>query len=448
MGDIYRNAFFTIIAAGRNSTNLELRGLDSHSPRTKSDVVRLDNVSLVSTAEPLVTMNHHPISICAWDTRGWTLQEWILSRRRLIFSEEQIYWECETSTWWEELCFESDVLTHDVQREACPLLSTEFRLKYLLVPDRSVFMSAFWLLCSRYSLRQLSDLADRYRAIVGLVEIVGRQGTLGRESIWGLLLSEFETQLCWTLGRDLVWRYAIDLIPETSQASQPIPSWSWLSWMGEVEPPISGHIQPSIRFYTLPDNDTQPFLLGNLPAIDTFPWSTGCRTEVSVSDIHGLLDRGIVAPVRSTFYHLFFWTSSARILVKWIYVDSPGRNALVSDRGSPQTDIFMTAGNTYDLSSGGNRSWANPQYGCNRLHDCRADIEGEDHIHEFVAMGRLSQAIQRTDHVFYSDTLAPPQLQVMLITWDDGVAQRAGLGTISEDDWMRSERSWRLIVLN
>ena len=36
-----------------------------------------------------------------WDTRGWTFQEKVLSRRCLFFMEEQVYWECQRASWCE-----------------------------------------------------------------------------------------------------------------------------------------------------------------------------------------------------------------------------------------------------------------------------------------------------------------------------------------------------------
>jgi hypothetical protein len=45
---------------------------------------------LISTLEdPRIT-----ISNSEWATRGWTYQEGVLSNRRLVFTEQQVYWEC------------------------------------------------------------------------------------------------------------------------------------------------------------------------------------------------------------------------------------------------------------------------------------------------------------------------------------------------------------------
>ncbi|KAF1831034.1 HET-domain-containing protein [Decorospora gaudefroyi] len=49
-----------------------------------------DTLTLVSTMQdPRVTIKNS-----VWNTRGWTYQEGVLSKRRLVFTEEQVYWEC------------------------------------------------------------------------------------------------------------------------------------------------------------------------------------------------------------------------------------------------------------------------------------------------------------------------------------------------------------------
>jgi hypothetical protein len=39
--------------------------------------------------EPRITIRNSE-----WATRGWTYQEGVLSNRRLVFTEQQVYWEC------------------------------------------------------------------------------------------------------------------------------------------------------------------------------------------------------------------------------------------------------------------------------------------------------------------------------------------------------------------
>ncbi|KAH9203601.1 heterokaryon incompatibility protein-domain-containing protein, partial [Leptodontidium sp. 2 PMI_412] len=92
MGNIYNNASVTIIAAAGSSPYYGLPGV-SQMPR----IAQPRETILGST---IVGFPDHPresIQNSVWNTRAWTYQEALLSRRRLIFSEQQVYFECQKS---------------------------------------------------------------------------------------------------------------------------------------------------------------------------------------------------------------------------------------------------------------------------------------------------------------------------------------------------------------
>ncbi len=45
------------------------------------------------------------IKLSDWITRAWTYQEALLSRRRIIFTDEQVYYECESMYCYEVFDF-------------------------------------------------------------------------------------------------------------------------------------------------------------------------------------------------------------------------------------------------------------------------------------------------------------------------------------------------------
>jgi hypothetical protein len=215
MGYIYRSAHLTIIAAGRGPERAGLRGLDSRTARRNPEIVRLGKIALLSATEPISGVEQRFPTSPVWDRRGWTLQESILSHRRLVFSEEQVYWECQSSTWWEEVHFESDNFTIEIVRDVLPFLSTELSLKTLLSPHHETFFQAFRILSSGYGLRKLSNNLDRFDAMRGLLCAIF-EAHPERTWRWGLLMVDFEVQLCWTLESDVSWAYAIGPIEITS----------------------------------------------------------------------------------------------------------------------------------------------------------------------------------------------------------------------------------------
>ncbi len=92
MNLIYGNAELTIIAAAGSDMNYGLPGV-GHQKRKSRYLTRCAKIGkhfLITTEDsPTVSMYG-----TKWNTRGWTFQETLLSRRRLVFTEEQMYFEC------------------------------------------------------------------------------------------------------------------------------------------------------------------------------------------------------------------------------------------------------------------------------------------------------------------------------------------------------------------
>jgi len=88
MGDIYAGSQITLVALG-DSAEYGLPGV-SRTARKAQDYVDMGPYRFMSTLpDP-----HHLINQSAWSTRAWTYQEGLLSRRRLVFLDHQVYFEC------------------------------------------------------------------------------------------------------------------------------------------------------------------------------------------------------------------------------------------------------------------------------------------------------------------------------------------------------------------
>jgi hypothetical protein len=97
MGLVYENAELTIIAAAGLDENYGLPGV--------GDTLRKAQLSVEIGKFRILSSMQHPhraIHSSTWSTRGWTFQEAMLSRRRLVFTEEQVYFECNAMN-----CYES-----------------------------------------------------------------------------------------------------------------------------------------------------------------------------------------------------------------------------------------------------------------------------------------------------------------------------------------------------
>ncbi|KAJ0124011.1 tol protein [Diaporthe amygdali] len=88
MGFVYENAAVTIVAAAGDGPHHGLPGIGA-TPRESQPSVKIGSRTLVSIPYP-----KKEILNSKWNSRGWTYQEGLLSRRKLIFTDTQVYFQC------------------------------------------------------------------------------------------------------------------------------------------------------------------------------------------------------------------------------------------------------------------------------------------------------------------------------------------------------------------
>jgi hypothetical protein len=113
MASIYEGAEITIVAAAGSDATFGLPGVES-VPRIMQPKIQVHglNAPLVSSLpDPW-----HIIQTSIWNGRGWTYQEGVLSKRLLVFTAHQLYWECKGMTLQESLIFPASVFHNHAQR--------------------------------------------------------------------------------------------------------------------------------------------------------------------------------------------------------------------------------------------------------------------------------------------------------------------------------------------
>jgi len=100
MGNIYREAEITLIAANGDDENTGLARVTSVL-REEQPFAQIGIIKLVST----MRMPGFTISALEWNKRAWTYQEAILSRRKLVFTKDQAYYKCRGMFCYESLSF-------------------------------------------------------------------------------------------------------------------------------------------------------------------------------------------------------------------------------------------------------------------------------------------------------------------------------------------------------
>ncbi|OCK82752.1 HET-domain-containing protein [Lepidopterella palustris CBS 459.81] len=154
------------------------------------------------------------------NTRAWVMQERILSRRTIHFSDKQMYWECGEGVYCETLT----------------RLKSSFRKIYFMLdpnfPDRLLesgdqrTIEFIQFLSEAYSKRDLTQETDRCVAISGLEARIA--SAIGCRSRYGI----FEQHL----HRNLLWQRSDgEKAKRIGYETGIVPSWSWMAYDGGIQ---------------------------------------------------------------------------------------------------------------------------------------------------------------------------------------------------------------------
>jgi hypothetical protein len=230
MAEVYQNAYCTISAAGANGANDGLffeRDVSSVLPlkahtdrRTGLGRTRRHHFYFYDNAAWQRFFSDSPLS-----SRGWILQERILSPRIIHFGRQQLLWEC---------------LSHG----ACESFPLGFprnmtgrgyknvKLGQQLYDDGSIDREQWKQWVEDYTRRNLTVEGDKEAAIAGIVELHGR--LTNDTSTCGLWNKRLLSELLWRSAYG-TGRYSEDIAAARRPKAYRAPSWSWLALDGELK---------------------------------------------------------------------------------------------------------------------------------------------------------------------------------------------------------------------
>lgn len=221
MDSVYGNAYLTICAADGDNSHAGLKRL--HSPPQKSerqDTGRRHEQNIVQYNQEFSLMTTQPaenyISGSAWNKRGWTFQERLLSRRNLIFAANQVFFQCRCTARSVDIFTEHESVGWSLGFKDSPLLM----LRQLSTNPLLVYKKSLEL----YMVRKLSKEKDILAAFTGLGNLVC--DALGGNLVFGLPSSHFDWALLWE-SRDAA-------IERTGKDEIQFPSWSWCGWKDQI----------------------------------------------------------------------------------------------------------------------------------------------------------------------------------------------------------------------
>ncbi|KAI3397266.1 hypothetical protein diail_11065 [Diaporthe ilicicola] len=253
MASFYAAAILAIVAGDGKHADYGILGIKGVSEPRKLSEPTLSLTSRLAL-RPRVMDN---LRSAPWSSRGWTFQEHVFSRRKLIFVHGSVQWICQGCH-----CFE------DVYQAYPPIRSKkevywdlrglegvdDLALKYPLI---SLLAKILW----EYTSRKLSYEDDILKAIEAVF-------TAHREAFpdgffQGLPLAFFDMALLWTHAEGARRRSA-----SSGSSQSPIPSWTWAGWIGQTRM----EIWPSATYIKDPYEPRNPWFRRFL-TIPMLEWS-------------------------------------------------------------------------------------------------------------------------------------------------------------------------------
>jgi Heterokaryon incompatibility protein (HET) len=246
MHKIYGKAIVTIVAGYGYGADWGLPGVGVKSRIGNRFKLELNDIQILFRGNTKIFapgldigFTEHYLRSSVYQGRAWTFQESHLSTRVLVFTKDQVYWECEKCTWCEETHWESDSVDfvswravkdpvpEDVwqdrfERRAYDILGADELEKS--EPPRNSYAA----LIKEYSNRDLSHNEDILDACTGVLSSIKEREQ--SDFLFALRTKHFGNDLLFNILKAVPRRF-----PDQTSVESGFPSWSWVSWKGGID---------------------------------------------------------------------------------------------------------------------------------------------------------------------------------------------------------------------
>ena len=208
MDAVYQGAYLSIVAAAGVDSWAGLPGVgkgDGGKRRSVQCYEKVGNLTLANAAKGF----EHVMLDSVWYTRAWTLQEYLLSNRLLVFAEEQVFFVCDHATWFETLVLEDVPHAPTMLRNELRDWRHEFKERSRGVDDILLYAA------NSIISRKLTYQSDRLNAFDGITKWISKTRRIS--FFQGLPVETFDGALLFQ-GTAEHRRNAL------------FPSWSWAGW--------------------------------------------------------------------------------------------------------------------------------------------------------------------------------------------------------------------------
>jgi Heterokaryon incompatibility protein (HET) len=232
---IYSAAEVAIIATAGKDDEYGLPGVQD-TLRVAQNTCKVNNdLTLVSSMESPA----NSIEQSVWATRAWTLQEGALPRRRLVFTNDQLYFECQQIHCREAVfapmeTFELPLTERSGAKQISDINAYGYFAKNFpqrngkpMVPLYDVALN----MIMQYTKRTMSYESDSLNALLGILHSMG--ANIGH--VWGLPMDLARRDLInSSFVRALTWFHPVSRGGIKPVRRKDFPSWSWVGWKGAV----------------------------------------------------------------------------------------------------------------------------------------------------------------------------------------------------------------------
>ncbi|KAF2793403.1 HET-domain-containing protein [Melanomma pulvis-pyrius CBS 109.77] len=206
MGEIYSESHLTIIAAAGQDSEYGLPGVSR--PRISQTTARIGRLCLIAH-----TSKDEEIHNSVWNSRGWTFQEGLLAKRRLVFTDSQCYMQCQ------EVHYHEGIRSPRAFRPSRSSYNNLFRPAFTYPKKKhDRVLASKWI--NDFLNRNLSFDQDAVDCVAALF-----RSSSNFQLLCGLPVEQDRPTALDALARSLLWYHSTDLVRRPC-----FPSWTWAGW--------------------------------------------------------------------------------------------------------------------------------------------------------------------------------------------------------------------------
>ncbi|KAF2135129.1 uncharacterized protein K452DRAFT_293449 [Aplosporella prunicola CBS 121167] len=466
MDTIYSRAYLVICAATDHGSDYGLVGVDGRTRPTQS-------IEIIGGREYYTPRNqfHGEIRDAAWFLRGWTYQEFVLSRRALLFTDFQVIFCCSTSIKFE-------AITEKLDEEVLATLES--------YKDTSNIWRAYRNCVSEYLRRELTNQNDILNAFSG---VLGKLYSGVQNTFMGLPKPDFDTAILWytepiTKDREFDGTYQL-------------PSWTWASKESlDIQFADFCASLTTWSFWGFQENQSVLTLIrasgstlerwdrnSEVPAYLIHAISFGCFESLSSSELSHMVS-GIskesyneFAKQRWPTYQSFWEEVYSKEYEKWLINLISSNEELFRRLHEDKRRLAVrTALSKFRIFARDIHSFHstdvfailsknNDAIGFGRIPYYYLTEKSKGQTFDFIALSicyvfepifeKNSNYFKTSNDEFRKikktssgdDLYEVLTVNVMILEWDKGIAKRLGLGKVLFSQWIKCEREFRTIIL-